>query len=103
MAKPIINISTLKSGHRKVAFEIPGGVTSPREAAEAVAEIKISGDLPVLLNGRGPVWLYGMLAHAAHATPAVATFDPRLGYVVIASHDERFAEGDVIPDPEAEE
>lgn len=101
MAKPIITVAD-SNGCRFVKFEIPGGVTSPKEFAEAVADVakKIPGDKPVLLNGRGPVWGYGMLAHAAHPTPAVATFDPRLGYIVIASHDERYVEGDTIADPE---
>lgn len=102
MAKPIITVTDLSNGFRKIAFEIPGGVTSPAEFAEAVneAEKQITGDKPVLLNGRGPVWGYGMLIHAAHPTPAVATFDPRLGYVVVQSHDERFKIGDTIADPE---
>ncbi|MBU6427263.1 hypothetical protein KGQ27_03460 [Patescibacteria group bacterium] len=42
-----------------------------------------------------------MLVHGAHPTPAVATFDPRLGYVVVATHDEKYAVGQVIADPEA--
>ena len=102
MAKP--NIVVSKVGDLKlVKFEIPGGVTTPAEFATAVAEV--AGQLPgpeaVLVNGRGPVWGYAMLVHGAHPSPAVATFDPRLGYVVVATHDERFKVGDVIPDPEA--
>ncbi len=103
MAKPIITTIDLNSGFRKIAFEIPGGVTTPAEFAEAVAEAEgqFAGDKPVLVNGRGPVWGYGMIMHAAHPTPAVATFDPRLGYVVVQSHDQRFKVGDSIADPEA--
>jgi len=64
-------------------------------------EGKLSGPRPVFFNGRGPVWLYGMLVHAAHPTPAVGVYDPRLaGYVVVESHDEKFCLGQVIPDPE---
>lgn len=101
MARPIITIN--QADIRLVKFEIPGGVTSPAEFASAVAEVagQIPGDRPVLITGRGPVWGYGMLLHAAHPTPAVATYDPRLGYVVVATHDARWAVGDVIPDPEA--
>lgn len=41
----------------------------------------------VILSGRGPVWLYGMLVHHYHPTRWVATHDPRLGgAVVVASH-----------------
>jgi len=102
MAKPNITISVV--GNLKlVKFEIPGGVTNPTEFAGAVAEVatQLPGHEAVLVNGRGPVWGYAMLVHSAHPTPAVATFDPRLGYIVVATHDEKFKVGDVIPDPEA--
>jgi CRISPR-associated protein Csx3 len=101
--KPIITIEE-KAGYCLVKFEIPGGVTTPEEAAQAVGEIvdQLPGNLPVLINGRGPIWLYAMLVHAAHPTPVVGTYDPRLsGYVVVASHDPHWGIGDTIPDPEA--
>ena len=103
MAKPIFTIHDLSSSIRLVTFEIPGGVTSPDEFAEGVSLIAsdLPGSLPVFLNGRGPVWGYGMLIHAAHPTPAVAVFDPRIGYVVVATHCEQFHVGQLIPDPEA--
>lgn len=104
MAKPIISFSDHPAGYRMVKFEIPGGVTTPQEFTSAVAEVeeRLPGDRPVLINGRGPVWGYGMLIHASHSTPAVGTFDPRLaGYVVVATHDGRYKLGSVIPDPEA--
>lgn len=100
MAKPIISVVDVGS-FRVAKFEIPGGVTTPAEFAESVGEAPdLAGDKPVLINGRGPVWGYAMLAHRAHPTPAVGTFDPRLGYVIVQTHDERFRLGDVIPDPE---
>jgi CRISPR-associated protein Csx3 len=81
-----------------INFEIPGGITTPAEFATAVAAIEtsLSGSLPVLVNGRGPIWGYGMLFHLAHATPAIAAYDPRLGYVVIQSHDPRFQVGQIL-------
>lgn len=102
MAKPNIVISIVQ-GLKLVKFEIPGGVTSPTEFAGAVAEVAthLPGPEAVLVNGRGPVWGYAMLVHGAHPTPCVATFDPRLGYVVVATHDEKYKVGDVIADPEA--
>lgn len=102
MARPIITVED-RAEFRLVKFEIPGGVTTPPEFAEATAEVadQLPGDRPVLVSGRGPVWGYGMLLHAAHPTPAAATYDPRLGYVVVTTHDERFVVGQIIPDPEA--
>lgn len=106
MARPMIQIvEDPAARYRLIKFEIPGGVCTPQEFAEAVSAVggELPGDKPVLINGRGPVWGYGMIVHSAHPTPAVGTFDPRLaGYVVVATHDARYAVGQVIPDPEAE-
>lgn len=102
MAKPTFEITDTHApdgqAFRLVKFEIPGGVTTPAQFVEAVSEIEASlqGKLPILINGRGPVWGYGMLFHTAHPSPAIATYDPRLGYVVIQTHDERFHLGQVI-------
>ncbi len=108
MAKPTITVKDHAAGARLVKFEIPGGVTTPEEFAAAMAAVEkdLPGDRPVLINGRGPIWGYGMLIHAAHPTPAVAVYDPRLGvggaYVVVATHDARFSVGGLVPDPEAQ-
>lgn len=101
MAKPNIAVSVI-GAVKIVKFEIPGGVTSPAEFAEAVAEVigQLPGPELVFVNGRGPVWGYAMLVHGAHPTPAVATFDPRLGYVVVATHNSGFLLGQILPDPE---
>ena len=101
MAWPIITAADV-ADFRVVRFEIPGGVCTPQEFADATRQVvALAGSKVVLLNGRGPVWGYGMLIHAAHPTPAVGTFDPRLGgYVVVASHNAAYAVGSVIPDPE---
>jgi CRISPR-associated protein Csx3 len=100
--KPVLQIYDL-GDFRVVKFEIPGGITSPEEFATAVKEVEksLAGDKVVLFNGRGPVWGYCMLVHAAHPTPAVGTYDPRLaGYVIVSTHHENYTLGQVIPDPE---
>ena len=53
----------------------------------------------VVVEGRAPIWRYGMALHRLHGSPAgaVAVFDPRLGAVVVMSHHPEFREGDVIP------
>jgi CRISPR-associated protein Csx3 len=52
----------------------------------------------LVIGGRAPVWRYGMAFHAAHGSPAgaIATYDPRLGAVVVASHTSGFSAGDVL-------
>jgi CRISPR-associated protein Csx3 len=102
MAKPLFKITDQLHADgftvRLVEFEIPGGVTTPEQFAEAVQEIEaqLVGSLPILINGRGPVWGYGMLFHSAHPSPAIATYDPRLGYVIVQTHDDRFQVGKTL-------
>lgn len=52
----------------------------------------------LIIGGRSPVWRYGMAFHAAHgsAAAAVATYDPRLGAVVVASHHPDYRDGQVV-------
>ncbi len=52
----------------------------------------------VVIEGRAPIWRYGMAFHRLHGSPAgaVAVFDPRLGAVVVASHTPGFKEGQVL-------
>ena len=55
----------------------------------------------LVLSGKGPIWMFGVLIHTLlHITPAIATFDPKLGGgVIIADHSGKFEEGEVIELP----
>lgn len=104
MAKPVFSFRDVYFGDARVrvaSFEIPGGVTTPPEFAESILEVSghLAGDFGIILDGRGPVWGYGMLVHAAHATGFVAVRDPRLGAVVVSSHVTGYKTGDVIDFP----
>lgn len=52
----------------------------------------------VVVEGRAPIWRYGMAMHLLHGSPAgaIAFFDPRLGAVVVASHHPNYREGQVV-------
>src|SRR3989440_9757277 len=52
----------------------------------------------VVIEGRAPIWRYGLAFHRLHGSVAgaVAVYDPRLGAVVVASHTPRFTEGQVV-------
>ena len=52
----------------------------------------------VVIEGRAPIWRYGLAFHRLHgsAAGAVAVYDPRLGAVVVASHRPEFHEGQVV-------
>jgi len=52
----------------------------------------------VIISGRGPIWFYAFIVHRYHIVRVLAIYDPRLeGAVIVASHDVRFKEGQVIP------
>lgn len=88
-------------GHAAIllSFDIPGGVITPAEAAASVEEAAklVDPKIGVVLSGRGPVWLFGLLIHELHPTAWVATHDPRLGAVVVQSHTQGVTAGDVFP------
>ncbi len=52
----------------------------------------------VIVEGRAPIWRYGMALHLLHASPAaaIAFYDPRLGAVVVAAHSREWQLGQVV-------
>lgn len=52
----------------------------------------------VVIEGRAPIWRYGLAFHRLHGSPAgaIAVFDPRLGAVVVASHNPEWREGQIL-------
>jgi CRISPR-associated protein Csx3 len=50
----------------------------------------------VVVEGRGPMWLYCFLVHELHPASWIGTYDPRLGVVVTASHKPGVKPGDVL-------
>ena len=106
MSKPVFafkSIQTVIGEALLASFEIPGGVTTPEEFAAAVAENSKSFVPPeghgLVLDGRGPMWGYAMMAHEGHPSSWLATRDPRLGMIVVASHSPDRKVGEVAPFP----
>ena len=52
----------------------------------------------LVVKGRAPIWRYGMALHLLHGSPAaaIAFYDPRLGAVIVASHNPSFTIGQVV-------
>jgi CRISPR-associated protein Csx3 len=84
-------------------FTIGGdGNLAPSELLTVVRQIDgcIDGTKGVVISGKGPVWLFGALIHHLHVTRWAATFDPRLGAVVVSSHHPQAPKpGTVLPIP----
>jgi CRISPR-associated protein Csx3 len=74
-------------------------VSAPITPAEPLPPLP---DIPrgslVIVEGRAPIWRYGMALHMLHGSPAaaVAFYDPRLGAVVVASHSQTWHIGQVV-------
>ena len=80
--------------HWDIGVEAP---ITPEEPLPPMPEIP-RGSV-VVVEGRAPIWRYGMALHALHGSPAaaIAFYDPRLGAVVVASHTPGIRPGQVIP------
>ena len=86
---------------REVVFwNIEAGTVTPKDPLPELPEIP-RGSL-LVIGGRGPIWRYGMAFHAVHGSPAVAIVvsDLRLGAVIVASHDPKYREGEVLAEVE---
>ena len=57
---------------------------------------KVNSAKGVILSGRGPIWLYCYLVHHYHPTRFIATYDPRIGAVVVESHTQDHKIGEII-------
>lgn len=73
------------------------GVIEPNELKTLILPPNIDYTKGVVINGRGPIWLYSYLTHQLHIAAYVATFDPRIGAIVVQSHKANtYRTGDVI-------
>lgn len=86
------------------------GVDRPITADEPLPAVpKIPRGAVVIIEGRAPIWRYGMAFHRLHGSPAgaIAVYDPRLGAVIVASHHPDYREGQTLevdpPDGEMSE
>jgi CRISPR-associated protein Csx3 len=75
------------------------GVLSPASPEDKLPPLP---DIPrgsvVIIEGRAPIWRYGMAFHVLHgsAAAAIAVYDPKLGAVVVASHNKFFGVGQIL-------
>jgi CRISPR-associated protein Csx3 len=77
----------------------PIGVDAPVTPEEPLPPLPlIPRGSVVVIEGRAPIWRYGVAFHKLHGSPAaaVAVYDPRIGAVIVASHHPDFQEGQVL-------
>ena len=72
---------------------------TPAQAAEifqAVGEYETDFAQPWVITGRAPIWAAQMAAHKLHPAQAVLQHDPRIGVVVVQSHNPGWVVGAVF-------
>ena len=79
-------------------FTLPdNGIISPEELKYIDLPEGIDFRKGVIIYGKGPVWLYAFLSHELHIAKWLATYDPRIGAVVVQSHEINSPQvGDII-------
>ena len=79
-------------------FEAPSRL-SPRDLPEIERRLPKAGGEGLVISGRGPIWLYGVILHKyMHTFAYIAVYDPELGgAVVVVSHLRSVRVGTVIP------
>lgn len=82
--------------YQVLGIKLTQQIVSPEDLGTIELPQGIDTRIGVILDGRGPIWLYGYLIHELHPTAWVACNDPRLGAVVVATHRKGVAVGQVI-------
>ena len=62
------------------------GVIAPADIKGLKLPEGIQFNQGIVIEGKGPIWLYGYLIHECHPAAWVGCYDPRLGAVVVATH-----------------
>jgi CRISPR-associated protein Csx3 len=89
------NVKFTCTRYTLIEFTLIGNTITPDELARLLPPL-CDTRKGIVISGRGPVWLFGFLIHHYHPYPWVACYDPRLGGVVVSSHQPGQRLGDVI-------
>ncbi len=83
-----------------IEIKLAEGEIATPEALKRLQPPNVDAKQGVVVCGRAPIWVYAYLVHHYHPTAWVATADPRLGYVIVATHSPEKQVGEII-DPNA--
>lgn len=78
--------SGLPYQHLRIRIENEDGIITPEDLKGLKLPVGIDFSQGIVLEGRGPIWLYAYLVHECHPAAWVGCYDPRLGAVVVATH-----------------
>lgn len=89
--------SGLPYQHLRLSITADDGILEPEDLRGLKLPENLDGSQGVVIEGKGPIWLYCYLTHECHATAWVGCYDPRYkGAVVVASHRKGVAVGEVL-------
>jgi CRISPR-associated protein Csx3 len=93
-------VAQKRKGKAKLIVKWDIGTDTPVDPSDPLPPPDIPRGALLVIGGRAPVWRYGLAFHAAHggAAGAIATYDPKLGAVVVASHSKSYKTGQVLKD-----
>lgn len=72
------------------------GLIEPKDLKDLKLPSSINFTQGVVIEGRGPIWLYGYLVHECHPAAWVGCYDTRRGAVVVATHTREVVIGQVL-------
>lgn len=73
------------------------GITTPDNIKGLQLPANLDFKQGVIIEGKGPIWLYGYLVHECHPAAWVACYDTRLGSVVVSTHTHAVSVSQILP------
>jgi CRISPR-associated protein Csx3 len=73
--------------HLRICILTANGVLSPSDLTQVSLPSEIKFSQGIVIEGRGPIWLYGFLVHLCHPATWIGCYEPRQeGCVVVQTH-----------------
>ena len=82
--------------HLHFDLTTPDRLIQPENLRAIEFPVGVQWQQGVAIEGRGPIWLYGYLVHECHPAAWVGCYDTRLGIVVVSTHTQQVAIGQVL-------
>ena len=82
--------------HLNFQFTTPDNLIEPSDLKGLEIPKQIDWKQGVVIEGKGPLWLYGYLTHECHPAAWVGCYDTRRGAVVVSTHTREVSVGQVL-------
>ncbi len=82
--------------HLNFQFTTPDNLIEPSDLKGLEIPKHIDWKQGVVIEGKGPLWLYGYLTHECHPAAWVGCYDTRRGAVVVSTHTREVSVGQVL-------